>query len=250
MHAHEFAQIGGAHVVALLAERIFEIELVDAQAVRIHHVAVIRHAARDPMMTAHRLDPPHLMRIGEANAVAFVRAIFLEQRAQALHALASGVNVRQHDCDEILLANAAGHCGHVIRVAGLADRRRVRHERVCAERARVRRDRLGGRHRHVRLVDTGLAPHAVARERIRGLGILQRIVGQLDRQVTVHACVGARLVFRPHDDELLVVERAGLVVFIARDDRRPVITRAAAHQNCSACHFASSISRIGFSSLL
>ena len=234
--AHEFAQVGGAHVIVLVAERVIEVEVVDAQTVRVHHVAVVGHAARDPVVAAHGLEPPDLARIAESDAVAFVRAVFLEQRAKALHAFACAVDVRQHDGDEVFLANAAGHRGFVIRAAFGTLCGRVRHERVGAEHTRVRGDRLRGRHGHVRLVDAGFAPHAGGGERVRRLGVLQRIRRQVDRQMAVHAGVGARLVLRPHDDEFLVVERTGFVVFVAGDDRGAVVAGPFAYKDRCARH--------------
>lgn len=154
----EVAHVGTAHVVDLLADAVFDVELVNAELIRHRHVAVIWHAACDPVVAAYCLEPPDLVRIAECDAVHLVRAILLEQRAQACDALARGLDIRQHDGEEVLLANAAGDLRLVVRVARLALRWHILDERVGTEHALVRRERLGGAHRHVRFVHAGFAP--------------------------------------------------------------------------------------------
>ena len=232
----EFAQVGGAHAVLLCAERVVEVELVDAELVRHRHIAVVGHALGNPVVAADRFEPPDLVRVTKRDAVAFVRAVFLEQRAEPLDAFARGRDVGQHHGHEILFTQTARHGRLVAVLAFRALRRHVFDERVGAEHTRVRGDRLRGRHGHVRLVDAGFAPHAGGGERVRRLGVLQRIRRQVDRQMAVHAGVGARLVLRPHDDEFLVVERTGFVVFVAGDDRGAVVAGPFAYKDCCARH--------------
>lgn len=103
-------------------------------------------------MAAHSFQPPDFVGVGEGDAIHLVGAEFLKQRAEALDALACGLDIRQHDGQEVLFADAAGHLGLI------ALGRRVFHERVGAEHALVGGQGFGGAHRHVRLVDAGLAP--------------------------------------------------------------------------------------------
>ena len=82
-------------------------------------------------MAAHSFQPPDFVGVGEGDAIHLVGAEFLKQRAEALDALACGLDIRQHDGQEVLFADAAGHLGLI------ALGRRVFHERVGAEHALV-----------------------------------------------------------------------------------------------------------------
>ena len=232
----ELAQVGGAHAVLLLAEGVVEVELVDAQLVRHRHIAVVRHALGNPMVAADRFEPPDLARVTERDTVGFVCAVFLEQRAEALHAFARRLDVRQHDGHEILFAQAAGHGRLIAVLAFRALRRHIFDERIGAEHALVRGDRLGRAHRDVRFVDAGLAPFADVQVRVRHRRVLQWIVRQRHRQMALHGRVGARLVGRLDHDEALRVELPEAGILIARDDRRSVVAGVPANQNRCAAH--------------
>ena len=75
----EFGQIGGAHVLVLLAQSVLKVEFVDTELVRHGHVGLVRHALGDPVMAAHGFQPPDLVGIGEGDAVHLVSAELLEQ---------------------------------------------------------------------------------------------------------------------------------------------------------------------------
>jgi hypothetical protein len=103
------------------------------------------------------------------------------------------------------------------------------HERVGAEHALVRRERLGGAHRHVRLVHAGFAPdpllagpRSARLEYCSGSSPGSSILHVRDQ----HALVVARLLLRLHDDEAASGQNSPFAaVLIARDDRRPVVAR-------------------------
>ena len=99
-HIHEqvvladpLGQIGAAHVVVLIAQRVGQVEVVDALAVGLHHVAVVGHAPRDPMVAADVLPVPDLVRVAEGHAVGLVGAVLLHEHAEATNALAGAFDV-------------------------------------------------------------------------------------------------------------------------------------------------------------
>ena len=61
----------------------------------------------------------------------------LEKRAQALNALAGGVDIRQDDGNEVLLGEAARHLGRIVGIAGLTMGGNILDERVGTEHALV-----------------------------------------------------------------------------------------------------------------
>ena len=242
-HVHEqvvladpLGQIGAAHVVVLIAQRVGQIEVIDALAVGLHHVAVVGHAPRDPVVAPDVLPVPDLVRVAEGHAVGLVGAVLLHEHAEARNAFAGAFNVGQRDGGQVLLADAAGNLGLVVGVAGLSLGRLVGDERVGAEHAGVGRDGLGGRHGHVRRVDAGFGPHAVCGVGVGRAGVAQRVVGQIDGQVAGHAGVDARLVLRHDHDHLLRIEREVLAVLVAGDDGGAVVGGATAHEKRCASH--------------
>ena len=132
------------------------------------------------MVAADGFKPPDLIHIGEGDTVHFVRAVLFEQRAETCHAFTGGLDVRQYEGEEVLFADAAGHFRLVAVFAFLALGRSELHERVGAEHALVGGQGFGGSHRHVRLVDAGLAPNTFLEVRVRHGGVLQRVVRQGD----------------------------------------------------------------------
>ena len=170
----EFGKVFGTHVRFLVTQSVLKVEFVDTELVRHGHVGLVRHALGNPVMAAHSFQPPDFVGVGEGDAIHLVGAEFLKQRAEALDALACGLDIRQHDGQEVLFADAAGHLGLI------ALGRRVFHERVGAEHALVGGQGFGGTHRHVRLVDAGLAPNTFLEVRVRHGGVLQRVVRQGD----------------------------------------------------------------------
>ena len=226
----EFGKVFGTHVRFLVTQSVLKVEFVDTELVRHGHVGLVRHALGNPVMAAHSFQPPDFVGVGEGDAIHLVGAEFLKQRAEALDALACGLDIRQHDGQEVLFADAAGHLGLI------ALGRRVFHERVGAEHALVGGQGFGGAHRHVRLVDAGLAPNTFLEVRVRHGGVLQRVVRQGDGQVGDHRLVFARLFLRLHDDEALRVELAVRGILVAGDDGRAVIARVFAYQNRGAGH--------------
>ena len=232
----EFDQILGAHVVLLLTEGVIEVEFVDAELVRHRHIRFVGHALGDPVMATDGFHPPNLVGVRERDTVHLIGAVFLKKVAKPLHALTRGGDVRQHDGQEVLLADAAGHGRLVIRVTFPPACRPVFHKRVGAEHALVGGQRFGGAHGHVRLVDAGLAPDAFLQVGVRHCGVLQRIVGQVNGQVADDAAVFARLFIGLDDDEPLRVEFAVGGILVAGDDGRTVIAGVLADQNRGACH--------------
>ena len=134
---HPLAQIGAGHVLDLLALGVQQIEVVDAKLVGHGHIGVVGNALGDPVMAADRLEPPDLIGIGKCDAVHLVGSVLLEKRAQALNALAGGVDIRQDDGNEVLLGEAARHLGRIVGIAGLTMGGNILDERVGTEHALV-----------------------------------------------------------------------------------------------------------------
>ena len=65
----EFAQVRAAHEEPPLAERVGEVEVVDAQLVGDRRIAVVGHTARNPVVPTDCLDIPDLVHVGNDHAV-------------------------------------------------------------------------------------------------------------------------------------------------------------------------------------
>ena len=237
----ELGQIGGAHVVLLLAKRIFKIKFVNAQLVRHGHIRFVRHTLGDPMMATNGFQPPNLVNVGEGNAVHLIGAKFLKQRTQTFHTLAGGGDVRKHKGEEILFANATGDFRLKAFFAFLALGRREFHERIGAKHTLIGGERFGGTHGNIRLVHTRFAPNAFLQIGIRHSRILQRIVRKIDFNMRKHALVLARLIFRLDYDEALRAKLTICTIFVTGDDGRSVITCVFANQNRGTRHNYSAI---------
>ena len=107
----EFTEVRGAHMLLLVAERVVEVEFVDAELVRHGHVCFVRHTLGNPVVAADGFKPPDLIHIGEGDTVHLVRAVLFEQSAETCHAFTGGLDVRQYEGEEVLFANAAGTSG-------------------------------------------------------------------------------------------------------------------------------------------
>ena len=145
------------------------------------------------MMAADGLEPPDLVHIAECDAVHLVRAVTLQKLAQPPNAVASALDIGQHERDHVLLADAAGNRGHVALLAFGALCGLVDDERVRAEHTRVRSDGFRGAHAHVKLVEACRRPRTVALDGIGHGGVAHGVIRQLDSEVRSGRSVGARL---------------------------------------------------------
>ena len=102
------------------------------------------------------------------------------------HTLARGRHIRQHQRDDILLADAARPLRHVIVIARLPLRRTQLDQRIGRKHTLVDGDRFGGAHRHIVLVDAGLGQHTAVRQHIRRDRVPARIVRQIDLDMAEH----------------------------------------------------------------
>ena len=220
----EFAQVCAAHVVAALTECVVQVERVDAQLVGNRRVTVVGHTARHPVVAADRLDVPDFVDVADDDAIRLVRADFLKQAAEALHAFARGADIRQHDRDDVLFAEPARRLLHIPRLTRLADGRLERHEWIGRKHARIDGDRLGGAHRHIVFIDAGLCEHAAVRHHVRHDAVAAGVGGQVELHVADHTAVVARLVGRRHGHEMLGVIGAAARIVVAGDDGGSVIT--------------------------
>ena len=87
--------------------------------------------------------------VGNDDAVRFVRSVRFEQFGQTFHAFARGVDVRQHEGDDVFFADAAWGFRLTIGFVG----RLQCDQRVGGEHALVDGDGFGGAHGHVAFVD-------------------------------------------------------------------------------------------------
>ena len=222
---NELPQVGRAEVVFLCAEGIFQIKGVDAQLVGHDHIHIVRHAAGDPVVTADGLQPPDLVYVLKSDAVHLVSTVLFQQTAQTQHALTGRVDIGQHQIDDILLADAAGHLG-LFTLGGL-----ILHQRVCAQHAGVGGVGLGGGRVIKEGVDTGSRPDALALH-----GKPQCALRQRDLHRGDDAAVGLGQLLRVDHGKFFSGEMAGAGVIVAGDHGRAIVRCCLADQNSSASH--------------
>ena len=104
---HEFTQICTAHEFTLGVEGVVEVEIVDAELVGDGRIAVVRHAAGDPMMSADRFDIPDFVYVGNDDAIRFVGAVCFKQFGETRDAFACRGYVRQHEGDDVFFSDSA-----------------------------------------------------------------------------------------------------------------------------------------------
>ena len=233
---HPGAQVGGAHVVGLVALGVVQVKAVDAQLVGHGHIGVVRHAPGDPVVTADGLEPPDLVHVAKGDAVVLVSAVALEQVAQDTHAVAGGLGIRQHQGHHVLLAQATGLRRHIAVLTLVALGGHVVHKRIGAANALVGGERLGCGHTNVELVETGLGPDAVAGNDVGNARVAHGVVGQLNGQVAQDARVDARLIVGMHNAHTFGLKHPVGRVLVAGDQRRPVVARVLTNQNRCARH--------------
>ena len=208
---HKGLQVLRAHVVFLCAAGVGKVEAVDAELVGHHDIAVVRHTAGHPVVAADGLQPPDLVHILKRDAVHLIGAVRPEQLAQSHHALAGRADIGQHEADDVLLANAAGHF-RPFPFGGL-----VHHQRVCAQNARVGRDGLGGRHAHMGRIDARGRPDALAFHGVGHGRHPQRMAGQRHLHMGDHRPIDGRVLLRLHDHELFGREMPRTRIVVAGD---------------------------------
>ena len=152
-------------------------------------------------MTSDGLHPPDLVLVVEGYAVGLVRAVLFQEHAEADDALARGLDVGQHEHEDILLPYAAGDFLFLFGLGLFKG-----HERVGRKHAWVGGDGLGGRHAHVCGVDARSGPDTVLGIDARAGGEAHRLLRQFDLNVGEHRLVLAFYVLRLENDELLGVE--------------------------------------------
>ena len=181
-------------------------------------------------MAANGLQPPDLVHILERNAVHLVSTVGLKQLAQPLHALAGGVDVGQHQIDDILLADAAGHLGL------LPLGRLVHHQRVSAQHAGVGGDGLGGGHADIGGIDTGCGPDPLALHGVGHGGHPHGVTGQRDLHMGQHGFVNSRVLLRLHDHKFFGREMPRTGIVVAGDHGGAVIGCVFTNQKRCTCH--------------
>ena len=227
---NELPQVSRAEMVFLRAKGIVQIKGINAQLVRHHHITVIGHAACHPVMAADGLQPPDLVYVLECNAIHFISTVGLQQLAQPLHALAGGVDVGQHQIDDVLLADAAGHLGL------LPPGRLVHHQRVSAQHAGVGGDGLGGGHADIGGIDTGCGPDPLALHSVGHGGHPHGVTGQRDLHMGQHRAVDRRMLLGLDHHEFLCREMAGTGIVVAGDHGGAVIGCVFTNQKRCTCH--------------
>ena len=224
----EFRQVVAAHEFARVAEGVVEIEIVDAKLVGNNRAFVVRHAAGDPMVSTDGFDVPDFVHIGNDDAVRFVRPVCFEQFGQTFHAFARGVDVRQHEGDDVFFADAAWGFRLTIGFVG----RLQCDQRVGGEHALVDGDGFGGAHGHVAFVDASFRKDSTIWKHVRYDAVPAWIVGKVDFNVAQHTAVVPRLLLRCDDYEFLGIVTSRTRVVISGDDGRTVVTCFFAYKNC------------------
>ena len=228
MRFDEFLQIGATHEFACVAESVIKIEIVDAKLVGNNRAFVVRHATGDPMVSTDGFDVPDFVHIRNDDAVRFVRSVHFEQFSEALHTFARGVDVRQHEGDDVLFANAARDFRLSCDFVGWLQY----DQRVGTEHALVDGDGFGGAHGHVAFAHTRFRKDSTIWKHVRHDAVAARVVGKIDFNVAQHAAIVARLLLRRDSDEFLRIVTAGTGIVVAGDDGRTVVTCFLAYKNC------------------
>ena len=192
----EVRQIGRAEVILSFAQRVLEVKIVDSLLIGDDHVSVVGHPFGHPVVAADGFQPPDLVQILKTDAVHFVGAVLLQQRAQPQHAFPGAVDVGQHDGEHVLLADTAFH------------------QRIGPQHPRVGGQGLRFAHGHVAFVDAGLAPDALHGNRVGHGGVAHGIVRQVDLHLGNDAAVVPGLLVGMNDDKFFGGEssRAGVLV--------------------------------------
>ena len=224
----EFRQVVAAHEFARVAEGVVEIEIVDAKLVGNNRAFVVRHAAGDPMVSTDGFDVPDFVHIRNDDAVRFVRPVCFEQFSEALHTFARGVDVRQHEGDDVFFADAAWGFRLTIGFVGWLQY----DQRVGTEHAFVDGDGFGGAHGHVAFAHARFRKDSTIWKHVRYDAVPAWIVGKVDFNVAQHTAVVPRLLLRCDDYEFLGIVTSRTRVVISGDDGRTVVTCFFAYKNC------------------
>ena len=228
---HEFTQIGTAHEFTLGVEGVVEVEIVDAELVGDRGIAVIGHAAGDPMVSADRFDIPDFVYVGNDDAIRFVGAVCFKQFGETCDAFACRGYVRQHKGDDVFLTDTAGLLGLIIGAVRFADSRPQLDHRVRTEHALVDSDGFGGAHRHVVLADARFRENSAIWQHIWHNAVSAWIVGKIDFDMTEHTAVMPRLVLRRDRNEFLRIVTAGTGIIVACDDSGAVVAGFLSYKN-------------------
>ena len=215
----------------LRRQRILQIKIHNALLVRHHHIVIVRYPLCHPVMTADGFQPPDLVPILKCDAVHLVSDILFQQAAQTRHALSGGVDIRKHQINDVLLADAAGHLFPAIRG------RLILHQRICPQHPGIGGDRLRRRHAHMGCVHAAGRPHALSFQHIGHGGIAHGILRQIDLHMRNHRFIFSRLLLRVHHHEFLWCKMTGAGVIIAGNDGGAVIRCFFADQYCCTGHF-------------
>ena len=153
---HKLAQIARAEVFLLFPISVLKVKVVQAELVGHDDHAVIRDPSGDPVMAADGFQPPDFVGIRKGHAIGFISAVLLKQRAGAQHTFPCRMDIGKHQRHQVLFADSAGNLLGVAALLFLIPDIGVR-----ADDPGIAGDRLGGRHRHVGLIDAAGGPYAV-----------------------------------------------------------------------------------------
>ena len=224
---HEFTQIGTAHEFTLGVEGVVEVEIVDAELVGDGRIAVVRHAAGDPMVSADRFDIPDFVYVGNDDAIRFVGAVCFKQFGETCDAFACRGYVRQHKGDDVFFSDSARNFRGI---SGFV-RRLQFNERISGQHALVDCDGFGGAHRHIVLADARFRENSAIWQHIWHNAVSAWIVGKIDFDMTEHTAVMPRLVLRRDRNEFLRIVTAGTGIIVACDDSGAVVAGFLSYKN-------------------
>ena len=193
--ADKLNQVLGAHVFPLLAERIREVKGVHAQLIRHDGIAVIRDFSCDPVMAADGFHPPDFAGILKGDAVHLIGAEGFEQMPETEDTFPGGMDVREHQCDHVLFADAARRFREPV-MGRLID-----HQRVAAEYPAVAGNGFGGRHAHVFSIDTGRSPDSAVRQSIGHASVAERLFRKLHSEMGKDGVINPGLLRRQYHGE-------------------------------------------------
>ena len=182
------------------------------------------------MVSTDGFDVPDFVHIRNDDAVRFARPVCFEQFSEALHTFARGVDVRQHEGDDVLFANAARDFRLSCDFVGWLQY----DQRVGTEHAFVDGDGFGGAHGHVAFAHARFRKDSAIRQHVRHDAVAAWVIRKVDFDVAEHAAVVPRLLLWRDSDEFLGIVTAGTGIVVACDDGRAVVACFFTYKNRGA----------------
>ena len=149
---YKFPHIRRTHIFLLSGKSVLKIKLIQAQLIRHNYIHIIRHTARDPVMTTNGLQPPDLVLILECDSVHLIGAILLQKASQTFHPFSGAANIGKYNINQVFFSQPSRdfRCILTCRLIG--------HQRVSAKNARIGGDRFCSCHTYASFIHAACSP--------------------------------------------------------------------------------------------